>query len=105
MGAGNHKRRSNAVPTPDLIEVEQIKTARRLKESIEEYKDKIVSQILALNPKKAQEKRKHIRKEPRYISRRSEAEDNQDRSCTGKMISPMLDVLQIRRSAESTLRN
>jgi hypothetical protein len=35
-----------------LIEVEQIKKTSRLKESIEEYQDKIVSQILALNPKK-----------------------------------------------------
>ena len=32
----------------DLIEAEQIKTAKRLKESIEEYQNKIVTEILAL---------------------------------------------------------
>ena len=34
----------------DLIEAEHIKTAKRLKESIEQYQEKIVGQIVSRNP-------------------------------------------------------
>ena len=78
----------------DLIEAEQIKTARRLKESIEDYQDKIIAQIVALNPN---------------CKRRSTFERSLVTSLggvslkivkidlgNGNMTSPMLDVLSIR---------
>jgi hypothetical protein len=44
------KYADQSIDLSDLIEAEHIKTAKRLKESIEEYQEKIVGQIVARNP-------------------------------------------------------
>jgi len=79
----------------DLIEAEHIKTAKRLKESIEEYQNKIVAQIVALDPKH----RRRSTYERGLVTSLGEVRLDIAKIDlgNGKMISPMLDVLQIRR--------
>ena len=79
----------------DLIEAEQIKTAKRLKESIEEYQDKILAQILSMNPK--YRRRNTYEKSLVTSLGKVNLKIAKVDLGNGKMISPMLDVLQIRR--------
>ena len=79
----------------DLIEAEQIKTAKRLKESIEEYQNKIVTEILALTrsyKRKGTYERGLVTSLGKVRLKIAKVDLG-----NGKMISPMLDVLQIRR--------
>jgi hypothetical protein len=83
----------------DLIEAEHIKTVKRLKESIEEYQDKLVTQILTLDPKYKRSSRydRHLVTSLGEVILKIAKIDLGNQ----KMISPMLDVLQIRRKKYS----